>query len=141
MLPWRPSLANGSLLGGRRRGRPENVFECRSALFEAHKADLGYGLLLKRHAPDVGQATPAQMLGYPIASSSSVTSTTTSGNTLAVLGDFSRYLVYDRIGTFLEFQPIVVDGSGLPTGQRAIVGHKRVGADCLDVNAFRHLKA
>ena len=90
---------------------------------------------------DLGQATPAQMLGYPIASSSSVTSTTTSGNTLAVLGDFSRYLVYDRIGTFLEFQPIVVDGSGLPTGQRAIVGHKRVGADCLDVNAFRHLKA
>ena len=90
---------------------------------------------------DLGQATPAQMLGYPIASSSSVTSTTTSGNTLAVLGDFSRYLVYDRIGTFLEFQPIVVDGSGLPTGQRAIVGHKRVGANCLDVNAFRHLKA
>ncbi len=31
------------------------------ALFEAHKADLGYGLLLKRHAPDVGQATPAQI--------------------------------------------------------------------------------
>jgi len=90
---------------------------------------------------DLGAATPAQLLGYPIASSSSVTSTTTSGNTLAVLGDFSRFLVYDRLGTFLEFQPIVVDGSGLPTGQRAIVGHKRVGADCLDVNAFRHLKA
>ena len=33
---------------------------------------------------------------------------------LAVLGDFSRFLVYDRLGTFLEFQPIVVDGSGLP---------------------------
>lgn len=90
---------------------------------------------------DLGQATPAQLLGYPIASSSSVTSTTTSGNTLAVLGDFSRFLVYDRLGTFLEFQSIVVDGSGLPTGQRAIVGHKRVGSDCLDVNAFRHLKA
>lgn len=90
---------------------------------------------------DLGQATPTNLLGYPIASSSSVTATTTSGNTLAVLGDFSRFLVYDRLGTFLEFQPIVVDGSGLPTGQRAIVGHKRVGSDCLDVNAFRHLKA
>lgn len=90
---------------------------------------------------DLGQATPAQLLGYPIASSSSVTSTTTSGNTLAVLGDFSKFLIYDRIGTFLEFQPIVVDGSGLPTGQRAIVGHKRVGSNVLDVNAFRHLKA
>ena len=90
---------------------------------------------------DLGAATPTNLLGYPIASSSSVTATTTSGNTLAVLGDFSRFLVYDRLGTFLEFQPIVVDGSGLPTGQRAIVGHKRVGSDCLDVNAFRHLKA
>ncbi len=31
------------------------------ALFEAHKNDLGYGLLLKRYAPNVGEATPAQI--------------------------------------------------------------------------------
>ncbi len=30
-------------------------------LFETHKADLGYGLLLKKYAPDVAQATPAQI--------------------------------------------------------------------------------
>jgi predicted phage gp36 major capsid-like protein len=34
----------------------------------------------------------------------------------------------------------VVDGSGLPTGQRGLVAHKRVGADVTDVNAFRFLK-
>ncbi|MGR8940760.1 MAG: cytochrome ubiquinol oxidase subunit I [Gammaproteobacteria bacterium] len=31
------------------------------ALFEAHKADLGYGLLLKRYAPNVADATPEQI--------------------------------------------------------------------------------
>ncbi|MDD1612820.1 MAG: cytochrome ubiquinol oxidase subunit I [Methylococcaceae bacterium] len=31
------------------------------ALFESHKADLGYGLLLKRYAPNVTDATPAQI--------------------------------------------------------------------------------
>ena len=29
--------------------------------FDAHVADLGYALLLKRYAPDVGDATPAQI--------------------------------------------------------------------------------
>ena len=31
------------------------------AQFEAHKADLGYGLLLKKYTQDVAQATPAQI--------------------------------------------------------------------------------
>lgn len=31
------------------------------AAFERHKADLGYGLLLKRHVDDPGRATPAQI--------------------------------------------------------------------------------
>jgi HK97 family phage major capsid protein len=74
-------------------------------------------------------------------SASSVTSTTTSGNVLMVLGDFSRFLIYDRLGTVIETMQHVVDGSGLPTGQRGLVARKRVGSDCLDIGAFRFLKA
>lgn len=82
-----------------------------------------------------------ELLGLPIAKASSVTATTTSGNFLAVLGDFSQYVIYDRIGVNLEFIPNVVDGDGIPTGQRGLVAYKRVGGDVTDVNAFRLLRA
>lgn len=81
------------------------------------------------------------LLGSPWRSCSSVTSTTTSGNFLMVLGDFSNFLIYDRLGTTAEFIPNVVDGSGIPTGQRGFVFRKRVGSDCLAVDAFRIFKA
>ena len=89
----------------------------------------------------VEMADRNQLLGSPVVRSSSVTSTTTSGNILAVFGDFSQFIVYDRIGVSLEFIPNVVDGSGIPTGQRGLVAFKRVGSDVSDVNAFRLLKA
>lgn len=91
--------------------------------------------------PVVEMAERNALLGSPWVSASSVTSTTTSGNVLIVLGDFSRFLIYDRLGTSLEYIANVVDGSGVPTGQRGLVAHKRVGSDCLDVGAFRFLKA
>lgn len=80
------------------------------------------------------------LLGSPIAKASAVTATVTTGSVLLVLGDFSRYVIYDRIGTSVEFDPIVVNTSGLPTGQRALIAHKRVGGDVVDTNAFRMLK-
>lgn len=81
------------------------------------------------------------ILDAPVGRSSSIDSATTSGNFLAVLGDFSQYIIYDRLGVNVEFIQNVVDGSGIPTGQRGLVAYKRVGADVADVNAFRLLKA
>ena len=81
------------------------------------------------------------LLDLPVKRSSTMTSSTTSGNILAVLGDFSQYIVYDRLGVDVEVIPNVVDGSGIPTGQRGLVAYKRVGGDVSDVNAFRLLKA
>jgi len=40
----------------------------------------------------------------------------------------------------VEFIANVVDGNGLPTGQRGLVAHKRVGGNVTDINAFRFLK-
>ena len=59
---------------------------------------------------------------------------------LAILGDFNQFVIYDRIGVQVEFIQNVVDGSGLPVGQRGLVAHKRVGSDVTDLNAFRFLK-
>jgi len=88
----------------------------------------------------LGPGTPTQLLGSPNVSAQDMSAATTSGTVLAILGDFSRFLIYDRIGTTIELVPNVVDGSGLPTGQRGILARKRVGSDVLDVNAFRFLK-
>lgn len=89
---------------------------------------------------DLNAGPQGNLLGSPVVSAQDMASATTSGTVLAILGDWSRYLVYDRIGTSVEFVQNVVDGSGLPTGQRGLLAHKRVGADCLDTNAFRFLK-
>jgi rfaE bifunctional protein nucleotidyltransferase chain/domain len=64
-----------------------------------------------------------------------------SADQIAVLGDFSQYIVYDRLGVNVEFIQNVVDGDGLPVGKRGLVAYKRVGGDVSDVDAFRLLKA
>lgn len=91
-----------------------------------------------------GQLLPAginELLGSPILACSDVSSATTSGTVMAVLGDFSQFVIYDRLGTTVEVIQNVVDTNGLPTGTRGLVAHKRVGSDVTDVNAFRFLKA
>ena len=81
------------------------------------------------------------ILKTPYVKASSLPSATTSGNIMAVLGDFSQYIIYDRLGVNVEIIQNVVDGSGLPTGQRGLIAYKRVGAKPSDVDAFRLLKA
>jgi hypothetical protein len=62
------------------------------------------------------------------------------GHGAAILGDFSQFVIYDRIGTRSSSCRTWSTGSGLPTGQRGYIAHKRVGSDVTDVNAFRFLK-
>lgn len=81
------------------------------------------------------------ILDSPVVRASGFPSATTSGNIMAVLGDFSQYIIYDRLGVNVEFIQNVVDGNGLPVGKRGLVAYKRVGANVADVNAFRLLKA
>jgi HK97 family phage major capsid protein len=81
------------------------------------------------------------LLGHPIVAASDVSSATTSGTIIAVLGDFSQFVIYDRIGTQVEILQNVLDqATGLPTGQRGVIAHRRVGSDVTDINAFRFLK-
>lgn len=100
----------------------------------------GGSLFWQNFNTNKGWESPA-LLGYPVNPASDMPNTYASGTVFAILGDFSRYLIVDRIGVTVEYQQLVVNSSGIPTGQRGLVAHKRVGADCLDVNAFRFLKA
>lgn len=66
---------------------------------------------------------------------------TTGTVNLAVLGDFSKFVIAQRVGMNIELIPNVVNGSGIPTGQRAWLAWARVGSDVVDdVSAFRLLK-
>lgn len=88
---------------------------------------------------DLGMGTPSQLLGQPVYESSTMTATVTTGSNILLAGDFAEYLIYDRAGVTLEYIPNVVDGSGLPTGQRGFHAWWRTGADVLNANAFRVL--
>jgi HK97 family phage major capsid protein len=89
---------------------------------------------------DMTSATP-NIVGAPWYESSAITATTTSGNFLAVAGDFSKYFVVDHVqGPSLEFVQNVVDGSGVPLGQRGWVFWSLQGGDTVDVTKYSILK-
>jgi HK97 family phage major capsid protein len=88
---------------------------------------------------DYSAALGMPLLGSPIARASDMATAQTSGTKLIVLGDFSQYVIYDRLGVQVEYIQNVVDTSGLPTGQRGIIAYKRGGANITDVDAFRIL--
>lgn len=61
---------------------------------------------------------------------------------LAVVGDWSNYLVAQRAGMSIELIPHVMDTSGpksLPTGERAWFAWARVGANVINANGLRML--
>ena len=90
---------------------------------------------------DLGMATPSQLLGQPVYESSTMVATVTTGSNILLAGDFSEYIIVDRVGVSLEYVPHVMDTStGRPTGQRGFQAWWRTGADVANVNAFRVLK-
>ena len=89
------------------------------------------------------QGQPARLLGRPVVVSSYAPSfaNVTSGQfNWLVCGDFSRYLVVNRVGTALEMIPNLPDqATGRPSGQRAYFYMVRWGAGVTDNLAFRIL--
>jgi predicted phage gp36 major capsid-like protein len=58
-----------------------------------------------------------------------------------ILGSFKDYYIVDRIGMTLQYEPLVKSTStGRPTGEAGWFAHWRVGADCVNANAFRMLR-
>lgn len=95
----------------------------------------------------LGDDRPAQLLGKPIYESEDMDSSITAAaeNYMAVFGDFSNYVIADRIGMTVEFIPHLFQqttagaGFGRPTGQRGWYAYYRTGADSVNDAAFRML--
>ena len=84
---------------------------------------------------------PPLLLGRPAYEASEMSSTITTDELVLLLGDFSNYVIADRIGTTVEFVPhLFATGNNRPSGQRGWYAHYRVGADSVNDGAFRVLR-
>jgi HK97 family phage major capsid protein len=78
------------------------------------------------------------LLGWNAYASSGITSTLTTGNKVAVLGDFQQFLIADRVGLSVEYVPhLLSTGGPFPRGGRAYFAYWRTGSGVLFTNAFR----
>jgi HK97 family phage major capsid protein len=100
------------------------------------------GLAPHDYAP-ASQGQPARLLGRPVLVSSyapSFASATSGTFNWMVCGDFSRYLVVNRLGASLELIPqLRSQTTALPSGSRAYFYQARWGAGPVDDLAFRNL--
>jgi len=63
----------------------------------------------------------------------------TEANYLLLYGDFSQFVIVDRIGSTLELVPHLFGANRRPTGQRGALLWFRTGSDAVVDNAFRLL--
>ena len=90
---------------------------------------------------DLSADTPPLLIGRPIVEASPMDAYAASGSkNLLVLGDFSRYVIADRVGATWEVVPHVFGANGRPTGERGLFAYLRVGGDAVTPEAFRLLK-
>jgi HK97 family phage major capsid protein len=81
------------------------------------------------------------LLGRPKFEWSNMTTTTTTGQLPVLVGDFSYYLIADRIGTTIELVPHLFGAARrFPIGARGIYAYGRTAATVLSANAFRWAK-
>jgi HK97 family phage major capsid protein len=90
---------------------------------------------------NLGKGQPETLLGAPIYESTTMASALTSGNLLAVMGDFGQFFIVDRVGVSLIYEPLVKgSGSQLPSGQAGWFMFWRTGSTVAVVNGFRVMK-
>lgn len=70
---------------------------------------------------------PATLLGYPVREWSAFSSAlTTSGSTILTFGDFSKFLIIDRVGMDVELIPhLFATANNRPSGQRGLYAYWR----------------
>ena len=81
----------------------------------------------------LGPNLPAELIGYnAVEWSNMVGTTTTSGSTILVAGDFNYFAIVDRVGMNVEFIPHLFGNSNrFPTGQRGLYAYWRTSSQVL----------
>jgi HK97 family phage major capsid protein len=90
---------------------------------------------------NLGKGQPETLLGAPIYESTTMSATKSVGSLEAIFGDFGQYIIVDRVGVSMIYEPLVKGTGGiLPAGQAGWFMFWRVGAQLSTVNAFRVMK-
>ena len=96
---------------------------------------------LSNQTVDLTQPYNFAVLGRPYYENSGFpdfTGTTGAANIL-VVGDFRNYVIFDRVGSRVEFVQHLMGANGRPNGQRGLWYWWRVGGKTVNTNAFRLL--
>jgi HK97 family phage major capsid protein len=93
---------------------------------------------------NLGPDTPERLLGKPIYESSSITNSTAgstaSGSAPLVFGAWSNFMIVDRVGTSMLYEPNIRDvTSNTPIGEAGWFYFWRTGSDVTTPAAFRWL--
>jgi len=89
----------------------------------------------------LGEGMPRSLLGYPNYEYSNMTNALTSGASIFTFGDFTQFLIVDRVGLDVELIPHLFGGSNrFPTGQRALYAYWRNTSKVLTNKALVTLK-
>jgi HK97 family phage major capsid protein len=91
---------------------------------------------------NLGKGQPETLLGAPIYESTTMASGVASGALEAIFGDFGQFLIVDRVGVSLIYDPLIKGTSSpfLPSGQAGWLMFWRTGSALSTVNAFRVMK-
>ncbi|WP_410670560.1 phage major capsid protein [Amycolatopsis sp. cmx-4-68] len=108
-----------------------------SSMNRARSIPSGSGLT----TPALSEGNPPILLGKGVFENSNMDGTVTgsANDYLAVYGDWSQYVIAERIGTAIELIPNLFGANRRPIGQRGWVMWRRVGADSVVDSAFRML--
>lgn len=84
---------------------------------------------------------PGGLLGRPVYEAEAMDGTVTPAvdNLVTIFGDFSNYVIADRVGMTVDFIPHLFGANRRPTGQSGWFAYYRVGADSVNDAAFRVL--
>jgi HK97 family phage major capsid protein len=90
---------------------------------------------------NLGMGVPSELLGQPQYECSTMGAVITTSANILLAGDFKKYYIVDRVGMSVLYEPMVKStNAGRPTGQAGWFAFWRVGADVVDVDAFRMLQ-
>ena len=90
-------------------------------------------------APFITELKEEALIKRPMAVSSYMDSTHGSGdNYILIVGDFSAYVLADRIGMQVELVPhLFATANNRPSGQRGLFAFYRMGADSVNDDSLR----
>lgn len=83
---------------------------------------------------------PANLLGKPAYELSTMDSVLTAGSKILAYGDFSQFVIVDRLGMNVELIPHLFGASGRPIGKRGVYAIWRNSSDLTTVNAVKVLQ-